>query len=88
MTVREDAEFSCPYVKQTNRTYNQFNTIDEEYEKSRNKLLPVAVAKANLAAGPRPSVQYNGKEAKEAWGTVWNDAFHATMKDLCNEAGI
>ncbi len=81
------------YQKKTNLVYNQFNTIDKEYKKQRNVLIPEAEEIAYRAHGPKPTFEIGDGPAKvkqslDVWSAKWNRTFHETMTTLARNARL
>ena len=55
---------------------------DTKYINQRNRLIPLAEAYADRAAGKRP------KGNSEAWLNRWNLMFHSRMDALAREQGL
>ena len=59
---------------------------DREYERSRNKLIPVAEKIAFSANGKKP--RGAGEDIMERWANSWNLSFHRAMNNLAKESGL
>jgi len=86
------AEQYGDYKKQTKLKYNQFDTVNEDYEAQRKSLIPQAEKIAHMAAGPKPQIAGNSDPMArfklEAWGDVWNRVFHGQMEVMAKAMGI
>jgi hypothetical protein len=80
------------YVRTTNLTYNEFNTLNQNYEKVRNALISEASKITFSVTGPKPMDVFDTKlqfsKELQKWKTSWDRLFLSTMEILVTREGL
>lgn len=60
-------------------------TVDHEYERKRNELIPIATAEANRVCGATAK-EFEGNVS--TWGLFWNKTYLTAMNRMAREVGL